>query len=480
MTVTPLEMQRNSGDSESSEDHVAFARHRLGRRFGAWVVNSPLVRDRVPARYRPALFYETFYNLGTGAFVTLFLTSSFVLKSVIDGTENHLALLAAMFGGSSLFSPIVSYCGRKFSMKSLVVYPNLLVASLLMATAIPIGGPLMFTIVVGSAFLVRVFPRVAEMNMYRILYPATHRGAAVGWIKAVSAVSALVVTLMGYWWFSYQPDRYWLLYGFVGLLLVFATMCYRQIPVSKTNFFAQNDGLTPYEAFWDGTKTFLSDRRFVFYQIGFLFAGFANHMAIVYVAQVLKEDVLATMTLEEMVPGVFRELVLVTWQLDRKTVEILIVGWIVAVFPVMLMMGSAPFWGRFLDRTNPMIGRCIFNTLQAVAYGFHAYGGLSLQIWPILVGSAIHAVANGGSTINWLTGSLYFAGSDRISLYNAVHVGLTGLRGLIAPLVGLYVYSSDGLGLGAGLFWVSVVLSLIGSVLMLWQGLTDSGSRESC
>jgi hypothetical protein len=96
----------------------------------------------------------------------------------------------------------------------------------------------------------------------------------------------------------------------------------------------------------------------------------------------------------------------------------------------------------------------------------------------MLLGGAIHAVGNGGSTINWLTGSLYFAKADRISLYNTVHVGLTGIRGLIAPLFGWYLYSDDGLGLGTGLFWVSSILSLFGAFLMLWQGLSDPGSRE--
>ncbi|MCH7988756.1 MAG: hypothetical protein IID46_06325, partial [Planctomycetes bacterium] len=203
-----------------------------------------------------------------------------------------------------------------------------------------------------------------------------------------------------------------------------------------------------------------------------------NHMAMVYVADALKETVIGSRPLEEILPGVLHTLLTDTWQLERGTIVTLIVGFIFAVLPVLLMMTSAPFWGRFLDRTNPMIGRAIFNSIQCVAFGLHAYGGLTLQLWPMLLGGAIHAVGNGGSTINWLTGSLYFAKSDRISLYNTVHVGLTGIRGLIAPLIGLCLYSNKGLGLGSGLFWIASVLSLIGAVLMVWQGLADPGSRE--
>jgi hypothetical protein len=152
------------------------------------------------------------------------------------------------------------------------------------------------------------------------------------------------------------------------------------------------------------------------------------------------------------------------------------------------MMTSAPFWGRFLDRTNPMLARALFNTFQLAAYALHAWGAMTLQVWPFLVGAVVHAIGNGGGTINWLTGSLYFASNENISLYNAVHVGLTGLRGVIAPLVGfvllsdksvnLYLFRFDCLNLGGGIFWVAAILSLAGALVMLVQGLTDPGPRE--
>ena len=339
------------------------------------------------------------------------------------------------------------------------------------------------TLAVGSAFVVRVFPRVAEMNMYRVNYPVSHRGGAVGWVKAVAAISALAVTLIGYGWFSFikfhqQPHLYWILYWLVAVLLIGAAMCYARIPVSRNNVFAKSDGLSPHQAFWQGLKIFASDRRFLLYQIGFSLAGFANHMAMIFVAQVLTKDVIAGRDPASLLPGFLSQILVDGWGLEQATIKTLIVGFVVAVMPVLLMMASAVFWGRFLDRINPMTGRAIFNTIQCVAYAFHAYGGLTLQIWPMVIGAAIHAIGNGGSTINWLTGSLYFAKEDQISLYNAVHVGLTGLRGLTAPLVGLYLLSSRGVGLGAGLFWVASALSLFGAVVMLAQGLTDPGPRE--
>jgi len=434
-------------------------------RVGNRISRLPLFRDalaRMPARSRPALYFETYYNLGIGVMVALFLLSQVVLKTILDGEEHHLALLAAMFGGSSLLSPLVSYIGRTVPMRRLIIVPNMIVAALLFMTAMPWGGATLFTLTVGGAYIFRVFPRVAEMNMFRVLYPPTHRGAAVGWVKAIASTAGLTITVLGYWWFGFQPSAYWALYAVVGFTLLFSTMSYAKIPISRKNVFAREEKVHPYRAFMNGLKIFLADKRFFLFQCGFALAGTANHMAIVYVPEVLKEEIHAS-------PQA--------------------IGLICAVIPAILMTASSPFWGRYLDTTNPMTGRAVFNLMQGIAFGFHAYGGFSHQVWPFVVGAIIHSIANGGSTINWLTGSLYFAKTENISLYNALHVGLTGVRGFLAPLIGLYLISDNalvlgpglvlkGLNLGSGLFWVATVLSLTGAAVMFLQGLTDPGPRE--
>ena len=437
-----------------------------------------MLADRVPPRYRPTLFLESLYSIGTGAFVSLFLLSTVVLKTILNGSEQHLALLAAMFGGSSLCSPLVGWLSRTVPMKSLVVWPNLACAALLLTTAFTGGSPWLFAVVIGLCFVIRVFPRVGEMNLYRVLYPVSHRGSAIGWVRMVWSVSAAVITLTGYCWFSFFPEAWWGLYVLVALLLVSSSYCYSRIPVSRRSVFARQDGLPPHRAFARGVQLFLTDRRFVLYQFGFALAGFANHMAHAYVAQVLTDDVIGQRDLARVLPGTLYEFLSGPLGLERQTIIGLTVGLVVAVLPVLLVTASSLYWGRLLDRINPMSARALFNTIQAVAYALHAYGGLTMQVWPMLLGSMVHAIGNGGGTINWLTGSLYFARDDQVGLYNAVHVGLTGLRGLIAPVCGFYLYSQTGLGLGAQLFAATAVLSVAGAAVMLWQGLTDPGPRE--
>ncbi len=406
--------------------------------------------ERVPARCRPALYFDTVYNVGAGAFIGLFRLSNVLLKTVLPGTENHLALLAAAFGGSSLFSPVAGYLGRWVSMKTLVVFPNFLVVLFLAATALHHSAG-WFTFCICMAFLVRVVPRVAEMNMYRVLYPPNRRGSAVGWLKAVAAVSGMTTIAVGYWWFDFWPSAYWALYCAVAVLMTVSALNYRRIPVPRRDIFGRNDQKSPLAVVVEGTRIFFRDRRFVFYQFGFALGGTANHLALVFIPQVLKEQVHAS---ERMI------------------------GLAGAVLPALFLMSSAPLWGRYLDRVNPMTGRATFNTIQALAFAFDAYGGVTLQVWPFLVGAVLHGISTGGGNINWLTGSLYFARSEHVSLYNAIHVCLTGIRGMLAPAIGLYLISPSGLNLGAHVFTVAAVLSVVGAAVMGVQGAWDPGPRE--
>jgi len=464
----------NDGESREPKDHEPpVARRSLfDRRIGRVFRRLPFFAQalaRMPLRNRPALYFETIYNIGTGAFFSLFLLSGVVISTILfpnkdPAADRYLAILAAMWGGSSLFSPLVSYIGRWVPMQRVVGWPNLLVAALLATIAIRSSSPAWFTVTIGLAFMVRVFPRVGEMNMYRILYPPGRRGSAVGWVKAIAAISGLMTILLGFVWFGLQPELYWVLYSLVAAVLVVSTVAYLRIPVSRHNVLDEREVSPsggPLRAFREGLWLFLTDRRFLLYQFGFAFAGTANHMVWVYVPVLLKGVEASDM----------------------------MVRLVAAVMPAVLITASAPVWGRFLDRVNPMLGRATFNVLQGVAFALFAAGGVTGQLWVIILGATLHGISNGGSAVNWLTGSLYFARPDKVSLYNTVHVGLTGIRGLVAPLVGLVLYTAAPIplfgfsipvaGLGPHIFWIAAGMSLCGVGLMTYQGLTDPGPRET-
>jgi hypothetical protein len=61
---------------------------------------------------------------------------------------------------------------------------------------------------------------------------------------------------------------------------------------------------------------------------------------------------------------------------------------------------------------------------------------------------ALRGIANGlgsgGGALAWNLGHLDFARPEEAEIYMGIHVSLTGLRGLIAPLIGMWLYASFG------------------------------------
>ncbi len=93
----------------------------------------------------------------------------------------------------------------------------------------------------------------------------------------------------------------------------------------------------------------------------------------------------------------------------------------------------------------------------------------------LIAGVVIKGCACGGGALAWNLGHLDFAPEDRASEYMAAHVTLTGLRGLIAPFMGVTLYQlfeSISKGSGPWVFAVAsalVVLAALGFVALHHQ-----------
>ena len=405
---------------------------------------------RFPEDCREALYFDLLSNIGNGVNLVLFPIALVVLETLLDGEVWHQAMLASCFFGSCLFGLIVTRLGNTIPMRLLVIVPNSIIAVLLCGTLGPWVDANWFTFLIGTTFVLRVFQQVAEMNMFRTLYPDSHRSRAVGLLRTVSAISGLSLTITSWWWFGLWPAYYAVLFCVMGTLLISSAWFYSHIPMPAGSSY-EREQQPLWQSFKTGWKVFFADKAFVQFQIGFALAGIANHIGVFLVPRVMRQESLAT----------------------DSTVR-----FVASVMPVLLLVMTAPMWGRLLDRKTPMFARGIFNVLQILAFACYGYGGMSLQVWPFIVGGTVHALSNGGSSINWLTGSLYFAKPDNISLYNGIHVFLTGLRGFIGPPLAMFLFIAtdsfagvtiDGLGLGAQVFYVSAVLSAMGAVMMFWQ-----------
>ena len=61
----------------------------------------------------------------------------------------------------------------------------------------------------------------------------------------------------------------------------------------------------------------------------------------------------------------------------------------------------------------------------------------------------------------WRLGHMAFAPKEKDALYMGAHVSLTGLRGMLAPIVGLYLYRVMGANGGLWLIAISMTVQVV-------------------
>ncbi|MDD4224157.1 MAG: MFS transporter [Candidatus Cloacimonetes bacterium] len=129
----------------------------------------------------------------------------------------------------------------------------------------------------------------------------------------------------------------------------------------------------------------------------------------------------------------------------------------------------SPFIGKLHDRMHPF-------RFMAAAFGLLMVFPLLFVVSSLVQGEAVlpvvivfaaytvFGVAMAGVNITWNMGSIFFAGDEDASIYQSVHVTMTGIRGLIAPVLGYVLLKVFSLTMvfvvAAGFFLAAALVSL--------------------
>jgi hypothetical protein len=94
----------------------------------------------------------------------------------------------------------------------------------------------------------------------------------------------------------------------------------------------------------------------------------------------------------------------------------------------------------------------------------------------VYAGLLVFSVAMAGVNLSWTLGSMHFAGEKDASIFQGLHVGLTGVRGLLAPSVGYAIHTLFG---NAPVFLYAAALFTLAGILMLRHDRDErAGERE--
>jgi hypothetical protein len=113
---------------------------------------------------------------------------------------------------------------------------------------------------------------------------------------------------------------------------------------------------------------------------------------------------------------------------------------ITAAVPILVMPVAIQPWARFLDRHHVIVYRSVHAWI-AVA-GAMLLAAAILTGWPALLwpGALLMGISLAAGNLGWSLGHNDFAPRGEETRYMALHVTLTGLRGLVAPPLAILAY----------------------------------------
>ena len=129
-----------------------------------------------------------------------------------------------------------------------------------------------------------------------------------------------------------------------------------------------------------------------------------------------------------------------------------------------------PFFGRLIGKIDPrkfavytFLSLLLFLLFLALTEYFpQSFEFLGIRIYyTLILAYMAHAVFVATMALLWFIGSAYFAKDQDAANYQSVHLTLTGMRGLFAPIVGVVFYELFGFSWTFGIAIFSLTIAII-------------------
>jgi len=272
-------------------------------------------------------------------------------------------------------------------------------------------------------------------TIYRENYPEARRGQLYSLSALTRSASTIVFAWVAGRWLDANLDNYrWLLWIFAGCSFLSGWLLWK-IPCRHHSMSGEKAGL--FRAF----RWLRLDPVFRLFLIAYMILGLGN----------LVMDALRTEFLVNPAYGVKFKPSEVAFQVAMLT----------SVVPMVFKLLSAWPWGILFDRVSFIAVRTLLNALFALSILVYFLGPSYAWWW---CGAALLGLAFGGGNVVWNLWVTKLAPGDRVADYMSVHTFLTGLRGLVAPVI---AFRCAGVLRIEHLAWGCAGLIVLSTLLML-------------
>ncbi len=406
--------------------------------------------------------------------------ASVVVSKSFSGSPLLVSIATATPVGSLLFSLFwgMLCAGRpKIRLATLFASGTALCASLTAAIPTSEFGAIWFVVQIAASQVFLAGVVTVRSAIWRSNYPRASRGRIAARLQAVRFLISVFTVLAAAALCDKNPSAFRIIYpcaagfGVIGILFLQRLHIrgerkeLAQHKLRGTDESSLKNGTRRHEAvslfspknvFGQAFRVLRNDRRFRTYCIAQILIGIANLMTFAVVVLIITRDL----------------------PLSGQA-SFWISSALITSLPRLVMLGCLGRWGRLFDRIGVVRFRVV-NVLvwtSSLVFGLIACRlviddhcnnpSVFLAAIAFFVLRAIfQGLGYGGGALAWNLGHLHFAKPEEAEIYMGIHVSLTGLRGTIAPLGGMWLWQYAGLSISS-VWAIAIGLSLCSLAIFL-------------
>jgi MFS family permease len=381
--------------------------------------------DRAAATYRYDKLRAPFYGIleaGWGTFALIIAIRHF------DAPETYKAFIAGAWPMGFLLTPLTLYLLAKLrSRPSLASGFMFVLSALLMIGATFAHSLALFTVFIITSQIATGQHGPLALQIYAENYAPSERGSRMTTPFILTALSAILFSLLGGWLLDASIGYYQILFSIMVVAAAITAWLTCQIPSAPLS--PEHIG-NP----WQNLSLIWKDRFFGYLLGTWMLLGLGN---------------LITMPIR------------VEYLANPKygiNADNTMIAFLLLVVPSAARVLSTKMWGRVFDKLHLITTRNVLNVCFLLGIGgfFFTKNLVILTLAMTLVG-----LATGGGKIIWSLWVTRIAPDEKASSYMTIHMALTGVRGTLAPFIGYWILSRSAPAQVATVGMILITLSIV-------------------
>ncbi len=283
--------------------------------------------------------------------------------------------------------------------------------------------------------------------VWRLNYPRRQRAQIIGRINGVYNTVLSTMVLAAAFALDRVPGVYAIIYPAVAIVSLFGVLHYSRIRVRGERQLLRRARLTPAGRAvdesgnaipaYDRVERDASPRG----AVGRLAERIRDAFALLGRDKMFREyqwwQFLLGFSFMMMFPSL---IYMVSQEMTDRATEYVKAVMILQFIPMVTGVIFLQVWAPLFDRTDIFTFRVWIGFAAISAHVLILAGALTDQLWLVAGGTFAVGVAMGGGQLAWQLGQNAFATKGNVGTYMGLHVMLTGLRGMVAPFLGVGIY----------------------------------------